>query len=85
LVVPEVPHNRPQVRVEWDQGRIAVSPKDIVVAMRVGEPRVELPYGSEDSASGLDVAVWMLREGEDLIVGRRLAEAFGQRSGGGCA
>jgi uncharacterized pyridoxal phosphate-dependent enzyme len=85
LVVPEVPHNRPQVRVEWDQGRIAVSPKDVVVAMRVGEPRVELPYGSEDSASGLDVAVWMLREGEDLIVGRRLAEAFGQRSGGGCA
>ncbi len=81
LVVPEVPHNRPQVRVEWDQGRIAASPKDIVVAMRVGEPRVELPYGSEDSASGLDVAVWMLRDGEDLIVGRRLAEAF-VRGGG---
>jgi uncharacterized pyridoxal phosphate-dependent enzyme len=82
LVVPEVPHNRPQVRIEWERERIAASPKDIVMAMRVGEPRVELPYGSEDSASGLDVAVWMLRDGEDLIVGRRLAEAFVQRSGG---
>ena len=82
LVVPEVPHNRPQVRIEWERGKVAAAPKDIVVAMRVGEPRVELPYGSEDSASGLDVAVWMLREGEDVIVGRRLVEAFVQRSGG---
>jgi uncharacterized pyridoxal phosphate-dependent enzyme len=85
MVVPEVPHNRPQVRIEWERGKISVSPKDIVAALRAGEPRVELPYGSEDSTAGLDVAVWMLRANEDAIVGRRLAEAFVQRSGGGRA
>jgi D-glucosaminate-6-phosphate ammonia-lyase len=85
MVVPEVPHNRPQVRIEWDRGKISASPKDIVAALRSGEPRIELPYGSEDSTAGLDVAVWMLRANEDAIVGRRLAEAFVQRSGGGRA
>jgi uncharacterized pyridoxal phosphate-dependent enzyme len=83
MVVPEVPHNRPQVRIEWEREKISVSPKDIVAALRAGEPRVELPYGSEDSASGLDVAVWMLRKGEDLIVGRRIAGAFVHGGGGG--
>jgi uncharacterized pyridoxal phosphate-dependent enzyme len=80
MVVPVVPHNRPQVRIEWERGSVGASPKDIVVALRSGEPRIELPYGSEDSAAGIDVAVWMLRADEDLIVGRRLAEAFIQRS-----
>jgi uncharacterized pyridoxal phosphate-dependent enzyme len=83
MVVPEVPHNRPQVRIEWERGKISAGPKDIVAALRAGEPRVELPYGSEESTAGLDVAVWMLRANEDAIVGRRLAEAFTQRSGGG--
>jgi uncharacterized pyridoxal phosphate-dependent enzyme len=82
LVVGEVPHNRPQVRVEWDREKIGVSPKEIVVALRAGEPRIELPYGSEDSSSGLDVAVWMLRADEDAIVGRSLAEAFRGNAGG---
>ena len=75
-VVGEVPHYRPQVRIEWDRGKISFAPKDVVAALRAGEPRIELPYGSEDSVAGLDVAVWMLRADEDLIVGRRLAEAF---------
>jgi len=59
MVVPEVPHNRPQVRIEWERGKISAGPKDIVAALRAGEPRVELPYGSEESTAGLDVAVWM--------------------------
>ena len=78
MVVPEIPHHRPQLRVQWDQQRISRSPKDVVEMLRSGNPRIELPPGSEESPEGLDVAVWMLRANEETIVARRFSEVFMQ-------
>jgi uncharacterized pyridoxal phosphate-dependent enzyme len=80
MVVPEVPHHRPQLKVQWDQQRISLSPKDVVQMLRSGNPRIELPPGSEESPDGLDVAVWMLRANEEIIVARRFSEVFMQGS-----
>jgi len=80
MVVPEVPHHRPQLNIQWDREKIPVSSKEIVAALRTGEPRIELPPESEDSANAVNVAVWMLRPGEEAIVGQRVAEAFAQRA-----
>ena len=82
MVVPEVPHNRPQLHVEWDCEKVPLSAKEIVTTLRSGNPRIELPPGSEDSSTGLDVAVWMLRPGEEKIVARRFSEVLMQGSQG---
>jgi D-glucosaminate-6-phosphate ammonia-lyase len=79
-VVPGVPHNRPQLNIQWDRGKIPLAPKDIVAALRSGKPRIELPPESADSSNGVDVTVWMLRSGEEVIVARRLVETFTQQS-----
>jgi D-glucosaminate-6-phosphate ammonia-lyase len=80
MVVPEVPHHRPQVSIQWDREKIAISGKEIVAALRAGEPRIELPPENEESANAVNVAVWMLRGGEEAIVGRRIVEAFAERT-----
>jgi L-seryl-tRNA(Ser) seleniumtransferase len=74
MVIPEVPHNRPQLNLQWDRERISLSPKDIVGMLRSGSPRIELTPGSEESSTGLDVTVWMLRPNEETIVAQRLSE-----------
>lgn len=84
LVVPEVPHNRPQLHVEWDDEKVPLSAKEIVAKMRSGNPRIELPPGSEDFSNHLDVAVWMLRPLEEIVVARKFLEVFRQ-SGSGSA
>jgi D-glucosaminate-6-phosphate ammonia-lyase len=78
-VVPEVPHHRPQLNIQWNSQRIPLSARDIVLRLRSGTPRIELPPDSGDSVVGLDVAVWMMRPGEEVIVARSLVEAFTQR------
>jgi uncharacterized pyridoxal phosphate-dependent enzyme len=85
MVIPEVPHNRPQMNLQWDRERIPLSPKDIVEMLRSGDPRIELTPGSEESSAGLDVTVWMLRPNEETIVAKRLSEILmkGGRSGKG--
>ena len=80
LVVPGIPHHRPQVHVEWDLGDIPVCSGDLVAMLRSGKPRIELPPVPEDSSAGLDVAVWMLRPGEEIIVARRISEVLRQGS-----
>lgn len=76
LTIPLVPHNRPQVNVQWDQKKIALAPKDVVVMLRSGNPRIELAPGSDESKDGVNVAVWMLRPQEDEVVARRISEVF---------
>ena len=85
MVIPEVPHNRPQLNLQWDRQRIPLAPKDIVGMLRSGSPRIELIPGSEESSTGLDVTVWMLRPNEETIVAQRLSEILitGSRSGHG--
>ena len=34
MVIPEVPHNPPQLNLQWDRERISLSPKDIVGMLR---------------------------------------------------
>jgi uncharacterized pyridoxal phosphate-dependent enzyme len=76
LTIPPVPHNRPQVNIQWDQQKIALTPKDVVAMLRSGNPRIELAPGSDESINGVNVAVWMLRPYEDEIVARRMSEIF---------
>jgi len=73
--VPEVANHVPHVRVTWTGGdRTAAAA--VVTALRDGEPSIVTR--SEDAA--LVIGVWMMRNGEEKIVARRLKEVL-ERNG----
>jgi L-seryl-tRNA(Ser) seleniumtransferase len=74
--VPEIANHAPHLSVEWDAQKIPLTSKQIVENLRSKDPRIELRPGSEESKTGIEVAVWMLRPGEEKIVARRLREAL---------
>ena len=73
--VPEVANHVPHVRITWD-GADAKAAAAIVTALRQGEPSIVTR--SEEAA--LVVGIWMMRNGEDKIVARRLKEVLERKS-----
>ena len=71
VFVPEVANHVPHVRLTWD-GATREGAAAIVSALRDGEPSIATR--SEDAA--LVVGIWMMRNGEDKVVARRLKEAL---------
>jgi uncharacterized pyridoxal phosphate-dependent enzyme len=76
MSIPDPPHSRPTANIQWNQEKIRLSPRDVIRILRAEDPRIELAPGSENLSTGLQVAVWMLRPQEDMIVARRLAEVL---------
>ncbi len=79
-IVPEIPHHRPMLNVQWEREQISISPREVVAGLRAGNPRIELPPGTEESSAEVNVAVWMLRRNEEAVVARRLFEVLQQGS-----
>jgi L-seryl-tRNA(Ser) seleniumtransferase len=75
VFVPEVANHVPHVRVTWEGGSRAAAAA-IVNAMRDGEPSIAIR--NEDAA--LVIGVWMMRNGEDKVVARRLKEALERKN-----
>ncbi len=71
VFVPEVANHVPHVRVTWQGGNRAAA-AGIVSVLRDGEPSIAIR--SEEDA--LVIGVWMMRNGEEKIVARRLKEAL---------
>ncbi len=71
VFVPEVANHVPHLRVTWPGGTRA-SAAGVVSALRDGEPSIVIR--SEEDA--LVIGVWMMRNGEEKVVARRLKEAL---------
>jgi len=70
--VPEVANHVPTVRVSWDAEEKKLTSRDVVTALREGEPSI----GALGGRRGLEIAVWMMKPGEDKIVAARLREVL---------
>jgi L-seryl-tRNA(Ser) seleniumtransferase len=70
IFVPEVANHVPHVRVTWDAAPRNLTPAAVVTAMLDGEPSIAIR--SENNS--LVIGVWMMRDGEDKIVARRLKQ-----------
>jgi len=75
VFVPEVANHVPHVRVTWEGGSRAAAAA-IVNAMRDGEPSIAIR--NEDAA--LVIGVWMMRNGEDKVVARRLKDSLERKN-----
>jgi L-seryl-tRNA(Ser) seleniumtransferase len=85
IFTPPFANHVPHLLVHYDQQKIRISPQDVVKALREGTPSIELnpASGSTHASAGLPadgktlvVGVWMMEEGEDRIVGKRLHEVL---------
>jgi len=72
VFVPEVANHVPHVRVTWDAAARGRSAADVVKLLRDGEPSI----GTRNEGDSLVIGVWMMRQGEDKIVARRLREVL---------
>lgn len=85
IVVPPVANHVPHLMIRYDQSRVPITPMDVAAALAKGTPAIELNPGTghASGAAGLHsdvntivVGPWMMRPGEDAIVGRRLREVL---------
>ncbi|MFN8573899.1 MAG: aminotransferase class V-fold PLP-dependent enzyme [Gemmatimonadaceae bacterium] len=85
VVVPAVANHVPHLLIRYDQQRIGITPVDVALALRNGKPSIELNPGTghASGAAGLHsdertivIGPWMMKPGDDVIVGRRLREVL---------
>jgi L-seryl-tRNA(Ser) seleniumtransferase len=71
VFLPEIANAVPHLRITWDEEKVGRTPREVVTALRTGKPAIELRPGSED---GITVGVWMMQDGDEEIVAKRLRE-----------
>jgi L-seryl-tRNA(Ser) seleniumtransferase len=86
--VPPVANHVPHLSIRYSQDRVKISPRDVMLELRKGNPAIELnpSTGRKSGASAgivtdentIVVGVWMLQPGEELVVGKRLKEVLGR-------
>ncbi len=71
VFVPEIANAVPHLRITWDEQRLGKRAPEVVEALRNGKPAIELRPGADD---GITVGVWMMQDGDEEVVARRLRE-----------
>ena len=74
--LPEIANHVPSLRVSWDQKEIKITPNEVREKLRQGHPSIETVGGAES----VDMTTWMMNEGEERIVARRLSEILASAS-----
>ena len=64
----------PHLSVSWDSEALGITPAEVQQALSKGEPRIEVPARGE----GFSVNPYMMEDGEEEIVARRLREVMGE-------
>ena len=71
--VPDLANHVPHVMVNWDEAAVGTSSLDALEKLLAGDPPVAV---SRIGAGQLRISMWMLRPGEDVIVGARVKALF---------
>lgn len=71
--LPQIANEVPHLRIQWDQEQIRVSPDALKQQLRDGDPSIEV-VPDEYVPAAVEIASWMLQEGEAEIVGGRIAQ-----------
>jgi uncharacterized pyridoxal phosphate-dependent enzyme len=75
--VPDMANHVPHMEVRWDK-RISVTPRQVVKALRQGNPAIVLSAGEQSGA--LSMNSFMLKPGEDKIIAEALSTYLKQHS-----
>ncbi|HEY8398260.1 MAG TPA: aminotransferase class V-fold PLP-dependent enzyme [Flavihumibacter sp.] len=70
VVVPPLANHTPTLNIRWDQRQVPVTPQQVQLALRNGNPSIEVLSNDK----GISLTVFMLREGEYKMVAKRIQE-----------
>jgi len=71
IFVPPIANVTPTLRISWDQSLIKLTPKEMTLNLRNGEPSIEAPKSINDA---MILSVWMMQAGDEKIVAKRFTE-----------
>jgi L-seryl-tRNA(Ser) seleniumtransferase len=71
-VVPPLAHHVPHLLLTWNESRLKVTREGLTQALARGEPPIQLGGVHGTGEHGVLVSVFMLGEGEDEVVAKRL-------------
>jgi uncharacterized pyridoxal phosphate-dependent enzyme len=68
--VPPIANHTPLLFIKWDELKVKTTNKDLMLKLRNGHPSIEVMA----NATGINITVFMLQDGEEKIVAKRLRE-----------
>ena len=68
--VPPIANHTPLLFIKWDESKVKTSNKDLMLKLRNGSPSIEVMA----NVTGINITVFMLQEGEEKIVAKRVRE-----------
>ena len=70
ISVPPIANHTPLLFIKWDESKVKTTNKDFMLKLRNGDPSIEVMA----NGSGINITVFMLKEGEEKIVAKRVRE-----------
>jgi L-seryl-tRNA(Ser) seleniumtransferase len=71
VTVPLIANHTPLLNISWDENRVKITRKQLQEKLRAGSPSIEVMGGKNE---GINITVFMLKPGQDKIVGKRVQE-----------
>lgn len=71
VTVPPIANHTPLLNISWDENRVKITRKQLQEKLRAGSPSIEVMGGKNE---GINITVFMLKPGQDKIVGKRVQE-----------
>ena len=73
--VPEVANHVPHLYLQWDEKAMGITQVECLKQLEAGDPSI-VCLGGEDYRYGLAVTPFMMKAGEEKVVGERIAEVL---------
>jgi len=68
--VPPIANHTPLLFIKWDESKVKTNNKALMLKLRNGSPSIEVMA----NGTGINITVFMLQEGEEKIVAKRVRE-----------
>lgn len=79
VTVPPIANHSPKMNIKWDRKQTKVSRSELGDRLRQGNPSIEIISWGDDESS-IDLTVFMLKPGQEKIVGKRIFEELSSAS-----
>ena len=79
VTVPPIANHTPKMNIKWDDKQIKLSRSELGDRLRQGNPSIEVIAWGDDENS-VDLTVFMLKPGQEKIVGERIFEELSNAS-----
>ena len=78
VFVPAVDNHNPSLKISWDPAKVKITKEELAENLRMGDPSVEIISWEKDNM--IRLTVFMLRNGEEKLVAKRIKEELAKAS-----